>query len=63
MNPYNPIATCPKCERRDAIVFYCDNHQPHGGCLDCEQSGSRTGQIHYTCKRCSYEWLEGCLDV
>ncbi len=59
LEPFNEGATCPKCGHDDISTRYCKDRRPVELCWPYV-----TGEhLHRTCKRCGFEWLEGCLDA
>lgn len=60
MEPFNAEGLCPKCGADLVGVTWCAGGEwwssRHSRCNTIEH-------LHRLCTRCSYEWLESCLDV
>lgn len=56
LTQFNPKSRCLACGHDKVGAKYCTGLR-----ADCELGAAR-GHIHRICRRCSYGWIEGCLN-
>ena len=56
MSDETPFAVCPKCSCGDVGVAWHENDRFPAGCGSMARVRNPSEHLHYTCRRCQYEW-------